>query len=202
VKLDTSSEGYAEPPMTATRGMVAIRGALRPGRETLREPTGTMSSISATAATTRTGIAGLRMTRTLPSVAIARAEHQYRQHEVGGQTPQHAAEHKPVELAPVQVGNDHVGADRADHLQRSHTTLDGDDVEAAALECVLQEPAALAVSLGNHGAQTPLEARGPGFAPGTGGGAGRLAPVADGAPTRDHRRCHGEPAPCPPVCSA
>lgn len=63
----------AHPPVTAARGMVAIRGALRPATETLREPAGPMLSISATAATTRTGIAGLRMTRTLPSVAIARA---------------------------------------------------------------------------------------------------------------------------------
>jgi len=142
--------------------------------------------------------------RTLPSAAMARApaspaafigEHQHRQHEVGGQTPQHPAEHEAVEVPPVQVGNDHVGTDRADHLQRGHTVLGGDDVEAAALECALQEPAALAATIGNQGAQTTPGARGSGVAPGAGGEAGRLAPVADGAPTRDYRRRHGQTRP-------
>ena len=70
---------------------------------------------------------------------------------MGGQATQHATEHEPVEVVAVQIGNDHVGADRADLVQGSHTILGRDDVETAALESVLQKPALLAVSLGEEG---------------------------------------------------
>ncbi len=52
----------------------------------------------------------------------------------------------------VQIGNDHVGPDRTDHLQRSHTILGGDDVETAAPESALQKPPLLAFGLGEEGA--------------------------------------------------
>src|ERR1019366_8147856 len=137
--------------------------------------TGTMLSISATAASTRTGIAGFRTTRTLPSTAIARAR-----------ASSEAA------LVRTRTG-------RADPLRRSHTVLGRADVEAAALESALQEPALLVVSLGDQGAQMAPETHWPGFAPGTGGGVDRIRSIADGAPNLDHRGHHGETAPFPPV---
>jgi hypothetical protein len=74
---------------------------------------------------------------------------------VGGEAPQHTAEQEPVDVASIKIGHDQVGTDRADHLQRSHTILDRDDVETATLQSLLHKAAPVAVSPGDEGAQVP-----------------------------------------------